>query len=223
MKKEEELMKKQKLIKGFATLTAMALVSSMASAQVAQTSECLETQLECIDGTAGPMLPIPEIQIGVQLQINCEATDSDGQNYLINFKQIKKIPVAEGHIVNYYLAEGQHGLLQYSVKKIQSTLIEPNLAAGYFFNSKGSQILEVAENQIKIEAHGSRVTRIGTNENDSELVFSDISANTSPDSKFPKLKIFSVVDKSVFFSDFNNTKKESIVNIKFVNSSCTYN
>ena len=213
-------MKQQKI---FLAALITTFVGLSATAQTVKIKDCTMTRLGCLDQNPGPILPVPTIQIGLQLQITCNATDATGQDYLIQVKQIKNVDVKEGSLVNYYLSEGQHGTMQYSIQKLNATSFESNVAAGYYFSSQATQHLEVGHNTVTVKSIGNRSTRVGQYTESTELVFSDVSVNNVANSVVPQLKIYSVLDTTKFYNDLNGKSEETTVDLKFESSNCAYN
>lgn len=198
-------------------------VGVSATAQTVKFKDCIKTRLGCLDENQSPILPVPTIQIGLQLQITCNATDAAGQDYLINVKQIKNVEVKDGSIVNYYLSEGQHGAMQYSIQKMNATSLESNVADGYYFSSQATQHLEVGNNTVTLKSIGNRSTRGGQYTESTELVFSDVAVNKVTNSIVPQFKIYAVLDLTKFYNDMNGKSEETAIDLKFETSNCAYN
>lgn len=179
----------------------------------AQFDDCQKTRLGCLDKKI-PKIPIDQpvvIQVGLQVNIKCEAVADSGKNYLVDLQIVKNLKASDNVNLDDYLVPGQHGFLNFKISEVSSPGIQQHVMG----ESVDESEVEALENGLLIKTQYHQSTRAGSMNTLTELVF-------SPTVKNQDLKIFSAQQvikyNSVFYDDLKGFTKKLI----FTESNCVY-
>lgn len=193
--------------------TLVTAITATSTPALAQFKDCQKTRLGCLQETV-PLIPIDQpvvIQVGLQVNIKCEALAENGKNYFVDLHLVKKVEVTENQNLDYYLVPGNHGLLNFEIKEVAAPEIQQYVMGEYVFHSE----IEAVPSGPLIKANDHRATRVGNINTNTELAF-------SPSGKGLSLKIISaqqVVTQNSFFMEEARTSTKKLT---FTESNCVY-
>lgn len=191
-----------------------ALVPS-ADAQETLAIPCERTRLGCLDENP-PIVPIDQpvlIQVGLQVNIKCEAKSVEGQAFVLDLNLVKNVQVLEGHVLDYYLVAGKHGTLNFKIDEAGAPEVQHYVMGEFVFHSEIENSAD--EKNVLIKSSTHRATRVGNIVTTTTLAFS----NSAPGQP---LKILSATQETTQNSFFNKEPSVSTKNLTFNDSNCVY-
>ena len=169
----------------------------------------------------GPIVPIDQpifIQVGLEINIKCQAKDEDGNDYVLNFHLTKKAqldPKKNSHALNYYLTPDEYAAFSFYGNPVNKDLVTPDAIGGYFVKAtiSGTSV----QGQSSIAADDYQDTRVGHIETNAVIQIPAVTSSSD------SMHVFSMA-KTTIKTSFINGKKPQIIHssITFTETNCVY-